>query len=576
MADQSGGRMTGDEKPWLFAASIGTAFEWYDFMLFGTVAPVMAKLFFANTDPATGLILALLAFSAGFIVRPLGALVFGRLGDRAGRKYTFLVTIVVMGIATFLVGLLPTFETWGIAAPFILIFLRLVQGLAVGGEYGGAAIYVAENAPARRRGYFTSWIQATGSVGLLLSVLVVLCTRTVMGEEAFAHWGWRVPFLLSSILLVISVWMRLAMDESPVFARLKAQGRTSKAPIAESLGQWRNVRWMLIALFGLIGAFASLWYAAHLYVMLFLSQTLKVAPATTNLMMCVTMIIATPFYLVFGALSDRIGRKPVILAGMVLGVILVFPFFKLITHFANPVLETARAHSPVLLMADPADCHVQFNLTGAAKFTSSCDIAKAKLAAAAVSYEQRIADTGRIALVKVGEVRVDSYRADGLIGAQAAAKDKTFVAQLSAALQDAGYPANADPAKVNKPMVMLLVFGLILCAAMIYAPAAAIMVELFPTRIRYTSLSLPFHLGAGWIGGLMPASAFALVAWRGDIYSGLWYPVAVLFVSIIVCALFMPETRGAGIDAESPMDAAPGGREASASPSLRGPPEEVR
>lgn len=543
------GRLTAADRKVLYAASVGTVFEWYDFLLFGALAPVMARQFFAKTDPATGLILALLAFSAGFIVRPLGALLFGRLGDIVGRKYTFLVTIVLMGAATFLVGLLPNFDAWGLWAPFALIFLRLVQGLAVGGEYGGAAIYTAEHAEAHRRGEFTSWVQATGTLGLLLSLLVILGCRTVLGEEAFGDWGWRIPFLLSIVLLAVSIWIRLSMEESPAFARIKAQGRTSRAPISEAFGQWRNLRYVFISLFGLIGAFATLWYAAQFYALLFLTQTLKVEPVTANLLVCVALVLATPFYWVAGVLSDKIGRKPVILTGMVLGALLLIPCFKLLTQFANPALAAARASAPVVLSADPAECHVQFNLTGTAKFTSSCDIAKARLAAASVNYAQEPAPAGTPARIRVGSAEVAAYSAHGLNRDAAGARDKAFVAELNGALQAAGYPAKADPARVNGPMIVLIVFFMVLLATLVYGPAAAILVELFPTRIRYTALSFPYHLGAGWIGGLMPAGAFALVAYRGDIYFGLWYPVTVLTVAIVVCALFMPETRHTDIHA---------------------------
>lgn len=542
MATGGVGKLSAADRKVLYAASLGTVFEWYDFLLFGALAPIMAKQFFAKTDPTTGLILALLAFSAGFIVRPLGALVFGRLGDLVGRKYTFLVTIVVMGVATFLVGLLPNFDTWGLWAPCLLIVLRLLQGLAVGGEYGGAAIYTAEHAEAHRRGEFTSWVQAAGTLGLLLSLLVILGCRTALGEEAFSYWGWRLPFLLSVILLGISIWIRLSMEESSAFARIKAQGKTSKAPIAEAFGQWRNLRFVFIALFGLIGAFATLWYTAQFYALLFLTQTLKLDPVTVNLMICVALVLATPFYWLAGVWSDRIGRKPVVLTGMVLGAMALFPCFKALTHFGNPALETAREQAPVVLVADPAQCHVQFNLTGTAKFTSSCDIAKAKLAAQSVSYSQAEGAAGAVALIKVGSVEIPAFEAAGLSKEQFATREKEFVAQLTHAVQAAGYPAKADASLVNKPMIVAIVFLMVVLACLVYGPAAAMLVELFPTRIRYTALSFPYHLGAGWLGGLMPASAFALVAASGDIYFGLWYPVTVLIISIVVCALFIPET----------------------------------
>ncbi len=542
--------LTGEEKKILSAASLGTVFEWYDFFLFGALAPVMAKQFFAKTDPTTGLILALLAFSAGFIVRPLGALVFGRIGDMVGRKYTFLATILIMGIATFLVGLLPNYETWGMAASIILIGLRLLQGLAVGGEYGGAAVYVAEHARSKRRGEFTAWIQTTGTLGLLLSLLVILGCRSTLGEDAFTQWGWRIPYLLSIVLLVISVWIRLSMQESPAFARLKAQGKTSKAPISEAFGHWKNLKLVLVSIFGLIGAFATLWYTSQFYALLFLTQTLKADPLTVNLMVCVAIALATPFYVIFGALSDRIGRKKVMISGMLLGAATLFPIFKALTHYANPVLEKALASAPVVLVADPATCHVQFNLTGTAKFTSSCDIAKAKLAAASVNYSQEAGPSGSVAMVKVGAVQVSSFEATGLSKEAAGALEKTFVAALSEAARSAGYPLTADSAALNKPMIILLVFLMTVFAAMVYGPAAAVLVELFPTRIRYTALSLPYHLGAGWLGGLMPPSAFALVSYRGDIYFGLWYPVIILAVSVVVGTLWLPETKDVDIHAD--------------------------
>ncbi|MFN0318142.1 MAG: MFS transporter [Burkholderiales bacterium] len=542
--------LTREEKKILSAASLGTIFEWYDFFLFGALAPVMAKQFFAKTDPTTGLILALLAFSAGFIVRPLGALVFGRLGDLVGRKYTFLATILLMGIATFLVGLLPNYESWGVAAPIVLIGLRLLQGLAVGGEYGGAAVYVAEHARPKRRGEFTAWIQTNGSLGLLLSLLVILGCRSSLGEEAFAQWGWRIPYLLSIVLLVISVWIRLSMEESPAFARLKAQGKTSKAPISEAFGRWKNLRLALIAVFGLIGAFATLWYTSQFYALLFLTQTLKADPVTANLMVCVAITLATPFYVIAGVVSDRIGRKKVMIAGMLLGAATLFPIFKALTHYTNPALENALANAPVVLVTDPAACHVQFNLTGTTKFTSSCDIAKAKLAAASVNYSQEVGAPGSVALVKVGSVEVRSFEATGLPKEAASALEKTFVAALSDAIRAAGYPLKADPATVNKPMIVLLVFLMTVFAAMVYGPAAAVLVELFPTRIRYTALSLPYHLGAGWIGGSMPPSAFALVSYRGDIYFGLWYPVTILLIAVVVGTIFLPETKDVDIHAD--------------------------
>ncbi len=541
--------MTAQERKVLVASSLGTVFEWYDFMLFGALAPVLAGQFFAKAGPTAGLIFALLAFSAGFIVRPFGALVFGRLGDLIGRKYTFLATIVIMGTATFLVGLLPSYDVIGIAAPLALLGLRLLQGLAVGGEYGGAAVYVAENAPHRRRGEFTSWIQTTGTLGLLMSLLVVLACRTAVGEAAFAQWGWRLPFLLSIFLLALSVWVRLSMQESPAFAKMKAAGKLSHAPLTEAFTRWGNVRLVLIALFGLIAGFTVLWYTAQFYVMLFLTQVLKVDAKTTNILVVVALALGTPLYVVFGALSDRIGRKKIIITGLLLAAATFFPIFKALTHFANPALERALRNAPVVVSADPSQCHFQFNLTGTKKFTSSCDIAKAKLVAAGVNYANEAAAPGSLATIKIGTVQVQSYDAVGLSKEAAEASNKRFATELTAALEAAGYPSKADPAQINKPMIVLLIFVMVVFSTMTYGPAAATLVELFPTRIRYSSLSLPYHIGTGWLGGMMPAAAFAMIAWRGDIYFGLWYTVVIILLSVAVGALYLRETKDVDIHA---------------------------
>ena len=541
--------ITPAEKKVIFASALGTAFEWYDFNLFAALAPIIARHFFTRLDPSTGLIFALLAFSAGFIVRPFGALVFGRIGDVIGRKHTFLVTIVIMGVSTFAVGLMPGFELIGIAAPIILIGLRLLQGLAVGGEYGGAVVYVAEHAPKQRRGEFTSWIQTTGTLGFLSSLVATFGTRTLMGEAAFISWGWRIPFLLSMILLAISVWIRLSMHESPLFAKMKAEGRTSKAPLREAFAEWGNLKIVLVALFGLIAGFAVVWYAAQFYVLLFLMQTLKVEGATANLLVIAALLIATPFFVVFGALSDRIGRKKIILAGIILAALTYFPMFKGLTHFANPALERALTRAPVVVAADPNDCQFQFNATGTRKFTSSCDIAKAKLVATAVNYSNQAAPTGTVASVRIGDKVLQSFDAKGLTSAQAEQMDKDFSRELSAAIAAAGYPAKADPAQVNKPMLVLLILGMLIFLTMAYGPSAAMLVEMFPTRIRYSSLSLPYHLGTGWFGGLMPTTAFAMVAWRGDIYFGLWYPVVIALVSAGIGIIFVRETKDVDIKA---------------------------
>lgn len=541
--------MTSDERKVIFASSLGTVFEWYDFILFGSLAAIIAQQFFTKADPNTGLIFALLAFSAGFIVRPFGALVFGRLGDVIGRKYTFLATILIMGLATFAVGLLPNYDAIGISAPIILISLRLLQGLAVGGEYGGAVVYVAEHAPHRRRGEFTAWIQTTGTLGFLLSLLVILGTRTALGETAFVAWGWRIPFLVSVALLAISVWIRLSMKESPIFAKMKSEGRTSKAPLSEAFGRWGNLKLVLIALFGLIAGFGVVWYTTQFYALLFLTQTLKVDGATANMLVIAALLLATPLFVVFGSLSDRIGRKKIILTGVLLAGLSFFPIFKAMTHYANPALEKALASAPVVVSADPRTCQFQFNLTGTKSFTSSCDLAKAKLVAASVNYSNEAAPAGSIATIRVGDKVLPSFEGKGLSKDELAEKTKAFSKDLTTAIQAAGYPTKSDPEQINKPMVVVLLFVMVLFLAMAYGPAAAMLVEMFPSRIRYTSLSLPYHIGTGWIGGLMPTTAFAMVAYKGDIYYGLWFPVVIAFATVVIGALFIRETKDVDINA---------------------------
>ena len=543
-------KMTKEQKKILLASSLGTVFEWYDFFLYGSLAAVIAKQFFASADPTTGLIFALLAFAAGFIVRPFGALLFGRLGDMVGRKYTFLATILVMGLSTFIVGLLPNYETIGIAAPIILITLRLLQGLAMGGEYGGAAVYVAEHAPNGQRGHFTSWIQTTSTGGLILSLLVILGTRTALGEEAFAAWGWRVPFLLSLVLLIISVWIRMTMHESPIFAKMKEEGKTSRTPLRDAFGTWRHLRIVLIALFGITCGLGAVWYACQFYVLLFLSQTLKVDSVTANILVTIGLVLATPFFVVFGKLSDRIGRKKIILMGMLLAALTFFPIFKALTHFANPALEKALASAPVSVTADPADCQFQFNPTGTKKFLSSCDIAKAKLMAASVNYTNVNAPAGTIASIKIGDKVISSFDARSLLKAEADEKNKFFSKELAGAIKEAGYPTKADPEQINKPMVVLLVFILVIYVTMAYGPTAAILVEMFPTSIRYSAISLPYHVGTGWFGGLLPTSSIAIVAWQGDIYSGLWYPVVVALITVVIGFIFLKETKDIDISRE--------------------------
>ena len=535
--------ITAEERKVIFASSLGTVFEWYDFYLYGSLAAIIAKQFFAGTDPNTAFIFALLAFAAGFIVRPFGALVFGRLGDMIGRKYTFLVTILIMGLSTFGVGLLPNYATIGIVAPVILISLRLLQGLALGGEYGGAATYVAEHAPHDKRGVFTSWIQTTATLGLFLSLLVILGTRNAIGEDAFAQWGWRIPFLVSVILLGISVWIRLTMSESPAFAKMKAEGKTSKAPLSESFGQWKNLKIVILALIGLTAGQAVVWYTGQFYTLFFLQQTLQVDGSTANLLIAAALLIATPFFVVFGSLSDKIGRKMIIMLGCLLAAVTYFPIFKGLTHYANPALEAAIRNSPVVVTADPNECQFQFNPTGTKKFTSSCDIVKAKLAAASVNYSNVSAPPGTVASVKIGDKVINSYSAVGLSKDDAAAKDKAFSKELDSAIKAAGYPSKADPNQMNKGMVLLLLTILVIYVTMVYGPIAAMLVELFPTRIRYTSMSLPYHIGNGWFGGLLPTTAFALVAWKGDIYYGLWYPIIIAVMTFVVGMLFVKETK---------------------------------
>ena len=535
--------ITPEERKVIFASSLGTVFEWYDFYLYGSLAAIIAKQFFAGTDPNTAFIFALLAFAAGFLVRPFGAIVFGRLGDMVGRKYTFLVTILLMGISTFIVGLLPNYASIGIAAPIILITLRILQGLALGGEYGGAATYVAEHAPDHKRGAFTAWIQTTATLGLFLSLLVILGTRTAIGEEQFAEWGWRIPFLLSVFLLGISVWIRLSMNESPAFQRMKEEGKVSKAPISEAFGQWKNLKIVILALVGLTAGQAVVWYTGQFYALFFLTQTLKVDGPTANILIAASLLIGTPFFIVFGTLSDKIGRKKIIMTGCLLAALTYFPLFKALTHYANPALDQAQASAPVVVVADPAECQFQFNPTGTKKFTSSCDIAKAKLAAASVNYKNETAPPGTTAVIKVGDKELSSYSAVGLPKEEATAKDKEFTEQLKALIGEAGYPAKADPAQLNKPMVLLILVILVLYVTMVYGPIAAMLVEMFPTRIRYTSMSLPYHIGNGWFGGLLPTTSFALVAFKGDIYFGLWYPIVIALITFVIGTLFVRETK---------------------------------
>ena len=546
--------ITKEERKVILASSLGTVFEWYDFYLYGALAPVIAKQFFIG-DPTTTFIFALLAFAAGFIVRPFGALVFGRLGDMIGRKYTFLITILIMGASTFLVGLLPGYAAWGIAAPIILVTLRILQGLALGGEYGGAATYVAEHAPEGRRGFFTAWIQTTATMGLFLSLMIILGVRLSMTPAEFDAWGWRIPFLVSVLLLAISVWIRMSMSESPAFAKMKAEGKTSKAPLSEAFLQPKNAKIVFLALVGLVMGQAVVWYTGQFYALFFLTQTLKVDGTTANILIAISLVLATPFFLVFGSLSDRIGRKWIILGGCVIAAATYFPIFKGLTHFANPALEAALTNSPVRVVADPATCHFQFNVTGTTRFPDSCDIASGMLTQASVSYTRVDAPVGTVAKVLVGDKEFTSFNAtmtpDGLnFDAASKAQEAVLKKELGAAIQAAGYPAKADPAAINKPMVVALLFILVLYVTMVYAPIAAMLVEMFPTRIRYTSMSLPYHIGNGWFGGMLPTISFALVASQGNIYYGLWYPIIIALITVVIGALFVKETKDNDIYAE--------------------------
>ena len=612
--------MTGEQKKVIFASSLGTIFEWYDFYLYGSLAVYIGATFFSQYPETTRNIFALLAFAAGFLVRPFGALVFGRLGDLVGRKYTFLVTIVIMGLSTFLVGILPGAASIGIAAPILLIVLRMLQGLALGGEYGGAATYVAEHAPQGRRGYFTSWIQTTATLGLFLSLVVIVAVQMILGKEAFAAWGWRIPFLLSFILLGVSVWIRMKMNESPAFKKMKEEGKGSKAPLTEAFGQWRNAKIALLALFGAVVGQAVVWYTGQFYALFFLQNILKVDGQSANIMVAISLLIGTGFFVLFGALSDKIGRKPIIMAGLVLAMLTYFPLFKALTWAGNPALAEAQETIRATVTAAPDDCKFQFNPTGTAKFTTSCDIATSFLTRNSVPYDVVPGPAGSAATVKIGDETVTGYDAIAA-GDQAKASGAAFEKQINIALHDAGYPlvrgaakvpeskldgfvaANpeltldatavragnkasmtgeelvaaklltaeeaagvtempvytidkggsftmvADPARVSWITVIAVLTVLVIYVTMVYGPIAALLVELFPTRIRYTGMSLPYHIGNGWFGGLLPATAFAMSAAQGDIYYGLWYPIVFAGITLVIGILFLPETKDRDIHA---------------------------
>jgi len=612
--------MTREEKKVIFASSLGTVFEWYDFYLYGALVAFIGTAFFSDYPEATRNIFALLAFAAGFLVRPFGALVFGRIGDLVGRKYTFLVTILIMGLSTFLVGVLPGSASWGIIAPVILIILRLLQGLALGGEYGGAATYVAEHAPDNKRGYYTSWIQTTATLGLFLSLIVVLVVQNAVGKDAFAAWGWRIPFLLSCVLLAISVWIRLSLSESPAFKKMKEEGKGSKAPLSEAFGQWKNAKIALIALLGLTAGQAVVWYAGQFYSLFFLQSVLKVDGQSVNIMIAIALLIGSGFFVVFGWLSDKIGRKPIIMAGLALAILTYFPLFKALTHAANPALAQAEQTIRATVTAAPGDCTFQFNPVGTPnKFNNSCDIATSFLSRSSVPYTIVEGPAGQPATVKVGDATVTSYDATAA-GADATAKGAAFTHDMNLALQKAGFPLARDPAKVpdakldafiaanpelglnaatvragdktvtpvadlvkaklltadqaggatdmpvytianagafkmvadpaaiNWPLTILILTILVIYVTMVYGPIAAILVEMFPTRIRYTGMSLPYHIGNGWFGGLLPATVFAMSAAKGDIYYGLWYPIAIAAMSLVVGLIFVRETKGVDLN----------------------------
>jgi len=540
------------QSKWLVigASSLGTVFEWYDFYLYGLVVGILSAQFFSGVNEVTAFIFALAAFAAGFAVRPFGALVFGRLGDLVGRKHTFLITMGIMGASTAAIGLLPSYVSVGVLAPILLLALRLLQGLALGGEYGGAATYVAENSPQGKRGLYTSFIQTTATVGLFAALIVVIVTRTSMGEEAFKAWGWRIPFLISVVLLAVSMWIRMQLAESPVFLKMKNAGTTSKAPLSEAFGRWPNLKIVIISLFGAVMGQAVIWYAGQFYALFFLERTLKVDGATTNILVAIALVLATPCFILFGWLSDKIGRKPIIMTGCLLAMLTYFPLFGALTRYANPALYAAQSAAPVTVVADPKDCSVQFDPIGKKAFDStSCDIAKNFLAKSGVSYKSEDAPAGTLTKIRSGSNTFDAPDPKVLKGADRKTAIAAFQKQVKGVLSAAGYPDKADPAAVNKPMVVLILFILVLYVTMVYGPIAAMLVELFPARIRYSAMSLPYHIGNGWFGGFLPTIAFAMVAATGDVYYGLWYPIVIAGITLVVGLLFLPETFKRTIDA---------------------------
>ena len=535
-------------KPWsmarvIIASSAGTAFEWYDFFIFGSLAPVISKVFFAGLEATQALIAALALFAAGFAFRPLGALIFGVVGDRMGRKNAFLVTVSLMGGSTFLIGLVPTYAQAGTTGPALLIILRILQGIALGGEYGGAAIYVAEHSPAARRGASTGWIQSTASFGLLAALLIIVATRSAIGEDAFAAWGWRVPFLVSVILLAISVWMRAKLSESPEFARIREEGEIAKAPLREAFGKWRNLKRVLIAFFGIMCAQGAVWYFTFFYMQVFLEKSLGFPSQTKDLLLIVMTVVSAPLYVYFGWLSDRIGRKPVMIGGMLLALLLYFPASHWIARAANPQLVAAQLSTPIFVDTDPSTCSVQFDPVGTARFVSACDIAKSTLVGKGINFTTRRSSNGETYVI-VGTERVPVKSGETLKGAGLKELKSRTAEAIGSELHAAGYPKGADVTHANMTLLIIILIAFVVAATALYGPQAAALVEMFPTRIRYTAMSLPYHVGTGWVGGFLPVTSFAIVAITGNIFSGLWYSVIFTAISVIVSLLFLKETAG--------------------------------
>ncbi len=547
--DDPGHTVDRNDRLVILASSVGTVIEWYDFYLYGSLAAIITTQFFSGVNETTGFIFALMAFAAGFAVRPFGAIVFGRLGDLWGRKNTFLVTMLLMGLSTFVVGLLPSYAAIGIAAPIILVLMRLIQGLALGGEYGGAATYVAEHAPPGKRGFYTSFIQITATAGLMISLMVILGVRFAVGEEAFLDWGWRIPFLVSILMLAVSLWIRLKLAESPAFQRMKAEGKGSATPLKDSFLNPRNLKLVLIALFGLAAGQAVVWYTGQFYALFFLERVLKVDSALANMMIAAALLLATPFFVFWGWLSDKVGRKPIILGGCLIAALTYFPLFHALSGAANPQLAAATASAPVSVYADPADCSVQFDPIGKTVFNQSCDLAKSYLAKAGVTYDNVAAPAGTVAEVRIGQIVVQSFRGETMPSADFRTARTNWEKRLGEALASAGYPAKADSALVNKPLTIAILFVLVFYVTMVYGPIAAALVEMFPTSIRYTSMSLPYHIGNGWFGGFLPTTAFAMVAATGNIYYGLWYPILIAVATAVLGLLLVREGKDADIHA---------------------------